>query len=535
MPRSPLMPFALLALLALLAPLACDDVAGDPLDPPDPGAAVPLQSGLAVATASGRIDGVAADDLRMFKGIPFARPPVGPRRLRAPAPVEPWPEPLSADAFGPACLQALSFAGGGTDEDCLTLNVWAHRDGRRRPVMVWIYGGGFVFGEAGLGLYDGARLARAADVVVVTLNYRVGVLGYLALPELQAEDPLGAAGNMGLLDQIEALRWLRTNASAFGGDPDDITVFGESAGAISTCALMGSPLADDLFHKAIMQSGNCASFAPLDGGLLAGAPSPLEYGEQVVDALGCADAADRLACLRALPGQAFADLIDPFALTRLFESDRAAGWTIDGVVLPELPYTRLTEGRAPPRPIIAGSNGNEGAAFTGRIAIFGRADFAATLEPWLGAETAAAVVDLYSPLSFPRAKDAFDAFVGEWLFNCNAYHLVRALDGYAYHLELGPAPMMTPYGPLHAAEIAYVFGNFAALGVIPGAFDLEISRRMQLAWGSFARTGAPAWDGGWPTAGGPDPQHRAIGSLVGLDDDFRGGRCDALRDLGVLP
>lgn len=498
---------------------------------------VPFQSGVEVETSNGTARGEEDGDLRVFKGIPYAEPPTGDRRLAAPVPVGPWTGVLDATEFGDSCPQS-AITINQRSEDCLNLNVWAHRDDTERPVMVWIYGGGFIAGETAVSAYDGEDLAEDADVIVITINYRLGPLANLAIPELQQEDSMGAVGNMGLLDQIEALRWIKRNAPAFGGDPDNITVFGESAGAISACALIGAPLADDLFHKAIIQSGNCELFTRLDGegGFGKGA---FEFGEEVVAELGCADAADRLACLRALPYEDFEDVIDLTSLLNLLGTNASLGPTIDGVVLPQTPYARIVAGEAPERPIVAGSNGNEAQIFTFATAIFTRSDFEDTIEGLIGDPSVAeAVVDLYSFVEFPVARDAFNAFVGELLFNCNTYHAVRSLpgNGFYYNLAIGPTVMMTPYGPLHGADIFYVFGNFTTSGIIPSFFDLDLSSQMQQSWGDFARTGVPSWeDETWPAATETAPRHMEIDVFPGPDDGFRGGRCDELQALGVLP
>lgn len=492
---------------------------------------VAYQSGTNITTTHGDVEGEEEGGLRVFKGIPFAAPPVDALRLRATEPPNPWAS-LRADEFGPACPQSLNT---NVDEDCLTLNVWGHMDDRPRPVMVWIYGGGFVSGDSGLALYDGADLARDADVVVVSINYRLGVLGGLAIPELQAEDARGATGNMGLLDQIQALRWLSSNLRAFGGDPDNVTVFGESAGAISTCALMGAPEADGLFHKAIMQSGNCVTMSTLDAGALGTEDGAFAVGERFMERLGCADAADRLACLRALSVEEFVEVLGVGELLGGILSADLTGPVVDGVVLPELPYERIARGDAPPRPLIVGSNGNEGRLFTATQIILTRGAFRTTIAELVGDEVAAQIIALYSLFDFPLAKDAFDAFLGELLFNCNGYHTAVAGRGYNYYLMVGPGPFNTPYGPLHTADVFYVFGNFTSSGVVPSIVDLELSERLQVAWGSFAHTGSPSITGGWPIAEGASPEHLRLGLTTTRETEFRDGRCESIRELGLLP
>ena len=499
---------------------------------------IALQSGSVVSTTHGQVEGSEEGDLRVFKGIPFAQPPVGALRFRRPRKMEPWDGSLDATEFGPSCLQSTSFNSQGTSEDCLTLNVWGHLDDTPRPVMVWIYGGGFIAGETAMNAYDGADLAEQADVVVVSINYRLGALGNLALPELRDEDPMGAVGNMGLLDQIAALEWVRDNAAAFGGDPDNITVFGESAGGISTCALIGAPVADELFHKAIIQSGNCALFTQAEGeGGPIGGPSAMEYGERLAQEVGCPAGPERLSCLRELEGEDLIDAVEVQELTNILEVEAVLGWTIDGVVLPTTPYERILSGEAPDRPVLGGSTGNEAFIFTVPVSIWTRGDFEDAITPLVRDEdTAAAIVDLYSIVSYPIAKDAYNAFVGELMFGCNTHHALRAMSsGYHYELELAPATLMTTYGPMHGADIFYVFGNFISSGIVPTLFDLDLQREVQQAWGSFARTGIPSWSGGWQPTTWEDPHHLAIGLVSEMESDFRSGRCDRLRELGVLP
>ncbi|MGH8674856.1 MAG: carboxylesterase/lipase family protein, partial [Burkholderiales bacterium] len=216
-----------------------------------------------VATKYGELLGERGRGVLVFRGIPYARPPVGALRYRPPQRLDPWTGVRDARAFGPAAPQyagalasALRFLVGRTSEDCLYLNVWTPAaDSGRRPVLVWIHGGAFIIGAGSQSLYDGSVLARRGDVVVVTINYRLGALGFLRLREL-SEGRIPATGNEGLLDQIAALEWVRDEIAAFGGDPGNVTIFGESAGAMSCATLLGSPRAQGLFHRTILQSGS---------------------------------------------------------------------------------------------------------------------------------------------------------------------------------------------------------------------------------------------------------------------------------------
>jgi len=249
-----------------------------------------------VRTAAGPVVGIAAETAGVcaWLGMPYATPPVGDRRWRRPEPAAPWGKPLKAEKFGERCAQfGLLGTPGKTkprgSENCLYLNVYSPDPGGKAPVMVWIHGGGLMSGSGGSALYTGDRLAAAQDVVVVTINYRLGVFGFLAHPGFREEDSDGSVGGYGMMDQIAALKWVRQNIAAFGGDPDNVTIFGESAGGWSVCQLMASPAAKGLFHRAIQQSGNCNQSRPLGQGFA--------FGKDFADKLGCGSTD----CLRAKP------------------------------------------------------------------------------------------------------------------------------------------------------------------------------------------------------------------------------------------
>ena len=258
-----------------------------------------------VTLDSGKISGIAADGYQYYLGIPFAAPPVGDLRWKPPQPAKPWSGVKESTEFCPACPQ-LPAAGiniDRMDEDCLYLNVWtpASTPEDRLPVMVWIHGGGFQYGSASEIQYGGASLAKKG-VVVVTVNYRVGVWGFLAHPQLTAESPEGSSGHYGFLDQIAALEWVQRNIAAFGGDRSRVTIFGESAGADCVVGLTQSPLAEGLFHRAIAQSPPHVSVSTIMAGLRT-AEEVLRDNEFVgpglAIALGCDQAADVIACMRA--------------------------------------------------------------------------------------------------------------------------------------------------------------------------------------------------------------------------------------------
>lgn len=308
---------------------------------------------MSVLTRHGALAGLElSGGAAVFRGIRYAQPPIGEFRWRPPVEAPAWSGVQRAAEFGPACLQTASPPGSiyaqvppRMSEDCLFLNVWRPRQAVNAPVMVWLHGGALRRGDPASGLYDGEQLARTG-VVVVTVNYRLGVLGYLAHPQLSAESPRASSGNYGLLDQIAALRWVRDNIAAFGGDPANVTLFGESAGALSAIELMCSPLARGLFHRVILQSGYLVSNPALQD-VCFGQPSAESVGERLARQLGAAD----LAALRAMPAES------------LVAKAAAAGFdpqaTIDGWVLPRQIVECLDGGEQAAVPMIVGFNEGE--------------------------------------------------------------------------------------------------------------------------------------------------------------------------------
>ena len=344
------------AWVGLLGVLAVTVACGDP-EPPAAAA-----GGDTVAVDGGRIAGASAGDggVWRYAGVPYAAPPVGALRWRPPQPVEPWTDVREADQLPPGCPQptlpvppdAEPFFGPGAtrlEEDCLYLNVWsAAGPDERAQVMVWIHGGGLFVGDGSEVAYDGAALARRG-VVVVTINYRLGALGYLAHPLLREESAHGASGNYGLLDQIEALRWVQRNIAAFGGDPDRVTIFGESAGSWSVNYLMATPLAAGLFAGAIGQSGG--GFSPLAG--LAASDAAEADGMRFAEALLGAKAAVSLDALRA------AAVVDVLAA-----GGAAPRANLDGWALPASLYDIFAAGRQHDVPVIVGANADEATALS---------------------------------------------------------------------------------------------------------------------------------------------------------------------------
>ena len=485
---------ALALVFIAVLPLGCarDDPPGATL-PPDPSV---------VKTTSGLVRGAATLDKRHFAGIPYAAPPVGPLRWQPPQPVEPWQGALDATKVGPRCLQDEGGERGrGTDEDCLTLNVWTPAPAEElRPVMVWIHGGAFINGSGGI--YDSRWLVDRGDIVVVTLNYRLGALGFLAHPAL---GPAGAVGNYGLQDQQAALRWVRDNISAFGGDPDKVTIAGESAGGMSVCDHMVAPDSKGLFRAAIIQSAPCQAQLAL--------PAAERISEEYARDAGCGDPAKAAECLRALPVDA---LRKPVWYDRIGE-DTLSGPVTRTTVLPEDPVQAIAQRRVSDVPVLIGSNRDEFTLFVALQYLQAGRQYAPGEYPGLLADTfgpdAAAVGERY-PLDRygGSAALAYSAAVTDGVFACVADRMTDELaptnDVYAYEFNdprpPTPEPMRTlpfPVGASHSLELRYLFDVGGAPPLNPA--QQVLSNQMIDYWSSFVRNGDPATDGlpAWPEAG----------------------------------
>lgn len=468
-------------------------------------AALPHAAAAIVNPPAGRLRGIVAGNLRIFKGIPYARPPVGKRRWKAPAPLPRWHGVRKATAFGPACFQPAGPRASvywrrppPMSENCLTLNIWTPVDANHAPVLFWIYGGALWGGASRDPLYDGAQLAERG-VVVVTINYRLGVLGWLALPQLSAESAQGVSGNYGLLDQIRALAWVRRNISAFGGNPSNVTIAGESAGALSVMYLMVSPEARGLFAKAIAESGYMVSMPSLKVTRY-GMPSAQQIGLRFEAALHV----HSLAALRAM---------SPRKLTNAALAARFAPWgNVDGRVLPQQMVTAFDEGDEARVPILAGFNDGEIRSLT-------------VLAPAVPATAAAyrsAIRAHYGNLAaqFLRLYPATDmrrsilAATRDALYGWSAERLVRGqsvlgLPSYLYLFDHGyPAADDAGLHAFHASELPFVFGTLDATPPlwprIPATrSQVALSQAMLDYWSSFARSGRPeaAHEPDWPAFG----------------------------------
>jgi para-nitrobenzyl esterase len=455
-------------------------------------------------------------DVHAYRGIPYAAPPVGELRWKAPRPVVPWPGVRNCDEFGAACPQAgLPFflsmpemaMRAPFSEDCLFLNVWtpAGRDPLAKlPVLYWIHGGGFVMGAASQPLYDGEALARLG-CVVVSVNYRLGLFGFLAHPALGREDPAQVSGNYGLLDQLEGLRWVRRNIAAFGGDPDRVTVFGESAGGVSVVCLMVAPPAAGLFRGAIVQSTAGTDLVRLREAA-PGRESAEQIGQRLLAARGL-DAWADAAQLRRLEA---ADLLKaapagppPGSALRLRPGPFPVGPIVDGRLIPDQPSALFAAGREHAVPMIVGNTRDEMAIFllAARIpadaAAYARAleaEFGALAGPIAAAypvreagQVRAAVVELTSDLTF----------VGASRYLARA-HSAAGHATFRYQFSRGSKRgLLAGLGAHHGAEVAYLFQR--PVGQVDEAAT-RISRALGRYWIHFATTGDPNGPGlpRWP-------------------------------------
>jgi para-nitrobenzyl esterase len=457
-----------------------------------------------VATASGRVRGTTAGTIDEFLGLPYAAPPVGALRWRPPRPAARWKGVRDATQFGPHCPQAAGpFGMASSSENCLFLNVFTpprsrgHRGDRGLPVMVWIHGGALVTGESND--YDPTRLVQDGTIVV-TINYRLGALGFLAHPAL-AGRPGGASGNYGLMDQQAALRWVQRNIRQFGGDPRNVTIFGESAGGLSVLSQLASHRARGLFAKAIVESGAYdLTQAPLAAAEAA--------GEAFATNAGCAS--QTAACLRGLP------------VSTIVTNENTAGYQpdIDGRVLTQSLGTAFASGQFNRVPVINGSNHDEWRLFVALSELAGApvtaANYQSMISSTLGVSPAiAAVIAAQYPLSaFPSPSVALGAVGTDAIFACPALTVDNSVSkyvptfAYEFNDENAPQrflpPVSFPYGAAHASEIQYLFD--LPTTAFPGVLtpdQQQLAASMKRSWTNFARRGFPSGLGAplWPHFG----------------------------------
>jgi len=444
---------------------------------------------------SGPISGKIEDGMRFFLGIPYAAPPVGKLRWKPPQEVASWTQVKTCADFSCSCPQPKQQDSRKFSEDCLYLNVWtpAKKPDERFPVMVWIHGGAFNFGSASLPEYNGRNLAKKG-VVVVTLNYRLGPLGFLVHPLLSTESVHGTSGNYALLDQIAALKWVQRNIAAFGGDPHQVTIFGQSAGSRSVSLLLISPLSAGLFHRAIAQSGGpiigSEYLNPAFNGDMANVS---KMGQKLTSKLGCDEVDDVLAAIRARSAQEVIEAAD--CRTGLFDEGLFFAPVFDGWVLPKDPLAAFSGGQQHDVPMIAGSTRNEGTLYlvdekdltVEKYQSFLKARFA---DNW---EKAFEIFPAYQAKDVYRTIDKFITVAA----NAQPARLMaqsmehKKSKAYLYQFTRLPNTAMTKkLGVHHGAELAYVFGNmYSAEGY--NDTDMGLANKMMGYWVNFAKTGNP--------------------------------------------
>lgn len=467
-----------------------------------------------ISVEQGKLSGTAGKNLgvRVYRGIPFAAPPVGDLRWKPPQPPAAWQGVREAKEFSNACWQTPYPAGSiyqsklpPLSEDCLYLNIWtpAKSAKDRLPVMVWIHGGGFTRGSGTGATYDGENLAHKG-VVLVTINYRLGMLGFFAHPALTAESPQHSSGNYALLDQVAALKWVRKNIAAFGGNPDHVTIFGESAGSWAVNALMASPLAKGLFHSAIGESGGV--FAPMKS--LADAE---KAGEQLASALNAAQ--DTLKTLRSKPAEELLKASNTPTTSAI----------VDGWVLPQDVQTIFSQGKQNDVPLLVGNNADEGTTLAPQGATLTSAVFTSGTQQRYGSQ-AEQFLKIYPAASDSEAVTSFYSAYRDQVFGweMRTWARMAARTGhhrvYEYYFShRPPGPQSARLRAFHGCELPYVFGNF----IWPFPWDdadHKLSETVSTYWTNFAKTGDPNGAGlvKWPVYDADTDQVLEIGDQIGV-------------------
>ena len=487
-----------------------------------------------VTLDSGKIRGTLVDGVGTFLGIPFAAPPLGEFRWREPQPVKSWEGIRDCNKYALACPQPKSvfYDVGPTGEDCLYLNVWTPAKGpdENLPVMAWIHGGSFNSGAASLDMYNGKNLARQ-NVIVVTINYRLGPLGFLSHPLLSKESPHGVSGNYGLLDQIAALKWVQKNIKSFGGNPGLVTVFGESAGAMSICDLMVSPLADGLFQRAVSESGSFGDAYPLNREDTV--EKAEKTGQEIAVKLGCDTAADVLAAMR----EKTADEVVKAAFTGY---DPNAGIkmrpVIDGWAIPENPWSMFTDGKQKKVPFLIGTNAHEGSIFVYpdlKVLLMSEPGYQELVNS-VYKDHASEVLAMFPvankwdvPVTVSKLRTVMS-------FSAGAHHAADTsslIDTpvYMYQFTRVPDTALKIFGAFHGLEIFYVFGNLRAghVSIPANKTDISLSQDMLKYWTNFAIGGDPNGPGlpKWPAYSRETGQYLELGDQVtaktGLYNEYR--------------
>lgn len=496
--------------------------------------------GQAIVDSSGNETGTYA-----FKGIPYAKPPVGRLRWQPPQAAEAWNGVRETTQFGPSCIQPkndMVVVPGAKSEDCLTLNVWtASKRGDNRPVMVWIHGGGFSIGGSSQAVHNGQSFAESG-AVLVNINYRLGPFGFMAHPALSAETQTNISGNYGIMDQVAALRWVQRNIAAFGGNPENVTIFGESAGGISVAALLVTPLAEGLFHRAIMESGSMEITTALRSNN-SGSPSGETLGVKIATKLGIADPADSSEVTAAALRARSAEDVLAAAAPRvgLFGKGNKLFPVIDGHVFPHTFEDTVTLGEHNNVPIILGLNADEGTFYLEQIYNQFPIETQSQYEYFvrlLFEDDAPQVLDMFPGSSASDFKSAIADIITVATFAAPARRTARLLSRHGtpvwmYHFtRVADYPGAEELGATHGREVFYVFKTLPWY-IEANVRDKTVSQTMHATWYNFAstgnpnRTGLPVWPRYFPT---PD-WHMEFGDEFKVGSQLWREACDMFDEI----
>jgi para-nitrobenzyl esterase len=474
-----------------------------------------------ISARQGLIAGADRAGVRVFKGIPYAAPPLGELRWKPPQPAASWTGVRDATEFAPSCIQPGRIQP--QSEDCLYLNVWTPEAARNAPVMVWIHGGGYLMGSGSVPLYDGSALARLG-AIVVTINYRLGVLGFFAHPRLSRESREQVSGNYGLLDQIAALHWVAANIAAFGGDPRNVTVFGESAGAGSVSSLLFSPLAKGLFHRAIVESGALDDQLKELRVARGGIESAEHQGADLATRLGCGGA-NTLPCLREMSGGLLLKMTPSISCLDCTQRD-TFGPIADGYVIPGQPHALLREGKLHRVDLLTGSNRGEGTIVIGPRPIPNVEGYRA----WIAArfhEQSGNVLAVYPAESNDAVREALrDVYTDSW-YLCPSRSLAQA-EKVSYVYEFSRVRPGMEMRTAHGSELPYVFDTLRPFQGVLEETDRKLASLVSAAWVRFAAMGDPNGDGipKWPRY---DGSYLEFGDRITVKRD---SPCEAWRFTG---
>jgi para-nitrobenzyl esterase len=536
-----------------------------------------VSTGLDVVTDKGTVQGSTSGGVRSFLGIPYAASPEGANRWKVPQPVAAWTGTKDATALGPVCPQPVAWpaanawrgSDGGTDdggsetpivtyneassEDCLSINVWTPDPAPTAPlpVMVYIHGGAWFFGsstkdfgsDSAAPIFTGQELVPKGNVVVVTFNYRLGQLGFLAHNALSAESASGSSGNYGLLDQRAALQWVQTNIAAFGGDKNNVTIFGESAGGWSVCLHLVSPGSSGLFHRAIVESGICV--APLS--TLSAAEA---RGDAFAKLMGCTDPANVLSCLRGLTAEAIATPSFPIQPGGLFFQDSSTALfpapILDGQVMTGQPSALLADKQMASVPVLVGANTSEGLLFNLPgyfldIPVQSDAEYRAALARLFDGASSSVAMQ-YPSSHFASPNDALSQVAADAVFVCEARKTAQLLATagdtaylYSFNGNLSGTPLTQLAGKaFHSAELPYVFGAGDELGSCPDS-NQALADAIQRYWTRFAKNGDP--NGGpdpkWPPYTQAGDEHLTLDTTIAAASGLEKANCDFWDTLGL--